>query len=116
MFGGVVIMRVLVLGPVELWADDRAVPLGGAKPRTLLAALAANPRAVVSIDKLITYIWDETPPRSATALVHTYVSALRRAFTTAGRPTALVTQPPGYRLDVSRADSDLESFTALLDE
>jgi DNA-binding SARP family transcriptional activator len=108
------LVRVALLGPVELRADGRSIPLGGAKPRTLLAALMANPRGVVSIEQLIAYIWDETPPRSATALVHTYVSALRRAFAAAGRPAVLVTQPPGYRLDIEPADSDLESFAQLL--
>ncbi|MEV4316275.1 BTAD domain-containing putative transcriptional regulator [Actinocrispum sp. NPDC049592] len=107
-------MRVLMLGPVELRAGGKPVPLGGAKPRTLLAALMTNPRAVVSIDQLISSIWDETPPRSATALVHTYVSALRRAFTTAGNGSVLVTQPPGYRLDIAPEDNDLEAFAQLL--
>src|SRR6185295_4205610 len=83
-YAGGVAMRVLVLGPVELRAEDRAVALGGPKPSTLLVALLCQPRSVVSIEQLITYLWDDNPPRSATALIHTYVSALRRAFAAAG--------------------------------
>ncbi|GGU78309.1 AfsR/SARP family transcriptional regulator [Lentzea flava] len=95
-------MRALVLGPIEVWVGDRQVGLGGPKPRTLLAALLLQPRQVVPVERLIDLIWDESPPQTAGALVHTYVSALRRAV---GK--ALVTRAPGYLLDV---DSDVEQF------
>jgi len=95
-------VRALVLGPVEVWVGDRQVSLGGPKPRTLLAALLLQPRQVVPVERLIDLIWDESPPQTAGALVHTYVSSLRRAV---GK--ALVTRAPGYLLDV---DSDVEQF------
>ncbi|MFS8098514.1 tetratricopeptide repeat protein [Lentzea alba] len=95
-------VRALVLGPIEVWVGDRQVSLGGPKPRTLLAALLLQPRQVVPVERLIDLIWDESPPQTAGALVHTYVSSLRRAV---GK--ALVTRAPGYVLDV---DSDVEEF------
>ncbi|MEU0882543.1 BTAD domain-containing putative transcriptional regulator [Lentzea sp. NPDC005914] len=95
-------MRALVLGPIEVWVGDRQVSLGGPKPRTLLAALLLQPRQVVPVERLIDLIWDESPPQTAGALVHTYVSSLRRAV---GK--SLVTRAPGYLLDV---DSDVEQF------
>ncbi|WP_223165448.1 AfsR/SARP family transcriptional regulator [Lentzea indica] len=72
-------MRALVLGPIEVWVGDKQVSLGGPKPRTLLAALLLQPRQVVPVERLIDLIWDESPPQTAGALVHTYVSSLRRA-------------------------------------
>ncbi|GLZ40650.1 AfsR/SARP family transcriptional regulator [Actinokineospora sp. NBRC 105648] len=105
-------MRILVLGPVELRSDDSgdSVNLGGPKPKALLAALLLQVRQVVSTERLIDLIWDESPPASANALVHTYVSLLRRGFATADRRAALATRAPGYLLDVDPTDSDLESF------
>jgi len=91
-----------VLGPIEVWVGDRQVSLGGPKPRALLAALLLQPRQVVPVERLIDLIWDESPPQTAGALVHTYVSSLRRAV---GK--ALVTRAPGYLLDL---DSDIEQF------
>ncbi|MEV8638456.1 BTAD domain-containing putative transcriptional regulator [Streptosporangium sp. NPDC051023] len=108
-------MRFLMLGPVEVRADDRVVNLGGAKPKALLVALTLQPRQVVSIERLIALIWDESPPRSATALVHTYVSSLRRGFASVGRQSVLLTRPPGYLLNIERADSDLETHDRHLD-
>ncbi|TWP46276.1 tetratricopeptide repeat protein [Lentzea tibetensis] len=102
-------MRALALGPVEVWVDDRQVNLGGPKPRTLLAALLLQPRQVVPVERLIDLIWDESPPQTAGALVHTYVSSLRRAL-----DKALVTRAPGYLLDVKPEDSDIELFGQLL--
>lgn len=95
-------VKALVLGPVEVWVGERQVNLGGPKPRTLLAALLLQPRQVVPVERLIDLIWDESPPQTAGALVHTYVSSLRRAL---GK--ALITRAPGYVLDV---DSDVEMF------
>ncbi|WP_181019956.1 AfsR/SARP family transcriptional regulator [Nonomuraea typhae] len=101
-------MRVLFLGPVEVQGDTDKVNLGGAKLKALLAALTLLPRQVVSIERLIDLIWDESPPRSATALVHTYVSSLRREFASIGRQAVLLTRSPGYLLDIEPDESDLE--------
>ncbi|WP_370943331.1 BTAD domain-containing putative transcriptional regulator [Amycolatopsis sp. cg5] len=109
-------MRIQALGPIELRTGERAVPLGGPKPKALLAALLLQPRQVVSVERLIALIWDDAPPRSATALVHTYISQLRRAFGEAGNAEALVTRPPGYLLDVTADDCDLDAFEQLIDK
>lgn len=109
-------MRVKVLGPVEVWSDRGPVDIGGAKPKALLAALLTQPRQVVATERLIDLIWDDDPPSSAKALVHTYVSRLRRGLEEAGRVRWLVTRSPGYLLDVAREDSDVEYFALLLDE
>jgi DNA-binding SARP family transcriptional activator/tetratricopeptide (TPR) repeat protein len=108
-------VRVLVLGPVEVRDAGAGTNLGGPKPKALLSALLLQARQVVSTERLIDLIWDDSPPQSATALVHTYVSALRRAFATAGLDGALVTRAPGYLLNTTPDDSDLESFERDLD-
>ncbi|GHH50580.1 SARP family transcriptional regulator [Lentzea cavernae] len=95
-------VKALVLGPIEVWVGDRQVGLGGPKPRTLLAALLLQPRQVVPVERLVDLIWGESPPQTAGALVHTYVSSLRRAV-----GQSLVTRAPGYLLDL---DSDVEEF------
>ncbi|HET9139434.1 AfsR/SARP family transcriptional regulator [Actinophytocola sp.] len=107
-------MRLGALGPVEVLAPAPAY-LGGPKPKALLAALLLEPGQVVSIDRLVGLIWDERPPASAVALVHTYVSALRRGFAAVGEDAVLLTQPPGYLLRVHPDDVDLVEFARCLD-
>jgi DNA-binding SARP family transcriptional activator len=68
----------LVLGPLEVRVSGRALPLGGPKPRMLLAALLLQPNVVVSTELLIDVLWPTTTPRSAAANIRTYVHSLRR--------------------------------------
>ena len=56
-----------LLGAVEVWADGRPVPVGGAKPRTLLAALLLERERVVPVSRLIDVIWSDDPPDTARA-------------------------------------------------
>lgn len=109
-------MRLGALGPVEVLSAGSSVNIGGPKPKALLAALMLEPRQVVSIDRLVDLIWDEDPPQSAVALVHTYVSALRRKFAAIGEQSALRTRAPGYVLDLDPTDVDIGEFAGILAE
>ncbi len=62
------------------WESSTAtalLPLGGGKPRRLLALLLAYRNAVVSTDRLVEALWEE-PPDSAAGTLQSYVSQLRR--------------------------------------
>ncbi|MEU5366949.1 BTAD domain-containing putative transcriptional regulator [Streptomyces sp. NPDC005925] len=107
-----------VLGPLQVRgrARDAPVPLGGPKPRAVLATLLLQPGAFVSLDVLTEVLWPGGAPRSAVANVRTYVRALRRALTAAGVATdGLRTLPAGYALDVDPGDHDMPLFEELLD-
>jgi DNA-binding SARP family transcriptional activator len=56
-------LTIRVLGPLEVTASGRVIPLGGPKPRLLLAALALQPNVVVSTDVLVEVLWPESAPR-----------------------------------------------------
>jgi DNA-binding SARP family transcriptional activator len=71
-------MEIRLLGQVEASHDGHAVPLGGPKPRTLLAILALHANAPVSADRLIEGLWGEVPPATASKLVQVLVSQLRK--------------------------------------
>ena len=59
-------MEFRLLGPLEALGDDGIpVPLGGPRPRALLAQLLLEPNRAVSTDLLIHGIWGESPPASA---------------------------------------------------
>lgn len=101
-------LRYRLLGPLDVVADDgRPVDLGGPKPRAVLAVLLLDAGRVVAVDRLIDALWGDAPPASAQGTLQAYVSNLRRAL---GGPTVLVTQAPGYRLDVDPGDIDAVVF------
>ncbi|MFE3247197.1 BTAD domain-containing putative transcriptional regulator [Streptomyces sp. NPDC059209] len=105
-----------VLGPLRVRVDGAPVPIGGAKPRAILATLLLQPGGFVSLDVLTEVLWPGGAPRSAVANVRTYVRTLRRALSEAGVATdRLSTRPSGYAFDVGPDDIDLLLFEQRLD-
>jgi DNA-binding SARP family transcriptional activator len=105
-------MQVRLLGPVELWDGRRPVPVGP-RARIVLAALAINAGRVVSMERLISAVWPDAPPATATAQVQACVSTLRRAVTGLGVAAArdlIVTAPPGYLLRAAPDQVDMLAF------
>jgi DNA-binding SARP family transcriptional activator/tetratricopeptide (TPR) repeat protein len=113
-------MEFRILGPVEVWAGDQQLDLGGSKPRALLAVLLLHANQVVSTDHLIDALWGEAPPPTARSLVQIYVSRLRQVLHDRrdGSATApvLATRPSGYLLRVEPGELDLGRFETLTAE
>ncbi|WP_262379637.1 AfsR/SARP family transcriptional regulator [Nonomuraea sp. PA05] len=84
--------------------------LGGPKPRALLAALLLAGGRVVASERLVDVLWGDDPPRSAAALVQTYVYGLRRTLTDAGEPELIETRSPGYAIRCPPGRLDVEAF------
>ncbi|ASO21153.1 putative ATPase/DNA-binding SARP family transcriptional activator [Actinoalloteichus hoggarensis] len=105
-------MRFGVLGPVAVWdADGRAVRVGEAKVRALLANLLVHRGGPVSVDRLIEDLWAGAPPDRPRNALQTKVSVLRRAV---GR-TGVVLESAGYRLAAADETVDAADFERLLD-
>jgi WD40 repeat protein/DNA-binding SARP family transcriptional activator/energy-coupling factor transporter ATP-binding protein EcfA2 len=107
-------MDIQVLGPVEASVYGRSIPLGGGKPRALLAMLALNGGSTVSTERLIDGLWGEEPPASANKLVQVYVSQLRKALGSSENGAEIVTRPRGYELRVAPDVIDAERFERLV--
>ncbi len=99
-------LQVLLLGPVEVRRDGRRVRLPGAKPTALLALLAIRVGEVVGTGRLVDGLWGDRPPRSAAAVLRTYVAQLRRVLGAA----AIETSPDGYALRLDPACIDARLF------
>ncbi len=103
-------MRFRILGPLEVVVADQRLRLAGMRQRTILALLLLEAGRVVAVDRLVTAVWDQSPPSSARQQIRICVSGLRRALREAGLPGVIVTQPPGYRAQVEFDDVDVEIF------
>ncbi|WP_439663449.1 AfsR/SARP family transcriptional regulator [Lentzea sp. HUAS TT2] len=99
-----------MLGPVEALVAGEPVPLGGPKPRTLLALLAAQTSRVVPLERLVDAVWGEDPPEQAKAAIYTYISTLRRKLAAADGADVIVRTGGGYRLEASFDQIDLHVF------
>src|SRR4051812_33739522 len=105
-------MEIRLLGLVEASQDGHAIPMGGPKPRALLAILALHANATVSVDRLIEGLWGEQPPATAPKAVQVLVSHLRKQL--AGADAEIVTRGRGYELRVDPDDVDALRFERLL--
>ncbi|GAA0966307.1 BTAD domain-containing putative transcriptional regulator [Acrocarpospora macrocephala] len=103
-----------LLGPVEVSAAGVAVPLGGAKPQTLLAALLLEHGHIVPTARLIDIIWPDDPPETAKAAIQTYVKTLRQALARHGVADVIVTRAPGYLVQIPAGSLDVDLFDQLL--
>lgn len=98
-----------VLGPVEACLDGKPLPLGGPKPRALLAMLVLRANEVVPRDRLIEGLWGGQMPASAEHGLDDYVSRLRKVI----GADRLERSPPGYVLHVEPGELDLDRFEEL---
>jgi DNA-binding SARP family transcriptional activator len=103
-----------LLGPLEMSVDGALVPLGTPKQRAVLAMLLMNRNSPVGVDRLITALWEGSPPSGARASIHSYVSNLRKLLSGVGIDprVVLAAAPPGYRLTIPENACDLGRFIA----
>ena len=101
-----------MLGPLEVEDDGRAIPLGPAKERTLLAVLLLGRGRPVSVDRLIDAIWVGDAPATAGKILQVYVAHLRRALGS----DRIVRRGRGYELVVEDDEVDLDRFQRLVRE
>jgi DNA-binding SARP family transcriptional activator len=66
---------------------------------------------VVSVQRLIAALWDGEPPNTARSQVQICISALRKLLTRSD--AGIVTQPPGYLLQIADGSLDLWRFRQL---
>jgi YVTN family beta-propeller protein len=101
-----------ILGPLEVQADGRELPLGGSRQRAVLAILLLHRGESVSVDRIADELWGERPPETAAKTIHVYVSRLRKAL----GEGVLVTRGGGYALELAEGDVDADRFGALARE
>ncbi|GHJ43468.1 ATPase AAA [Catellatospora sp. TT07R-123] len=111
-------VRVNVLGPLQLWVAGRLVDAGTPRQRAVLARLVEAAGEVVPADRLIEDLWQGEPPPKALGSLQVYVSNLRRVLEP-DRPArtpaeVLVSAVPGYALRLERADVDVWRFEDLV--
>lgn len=102
-----------VLGPLEVRAAGKALPLGARKQQVVLAMLAAHAGRVVGLDELVDEVWPDSPPASAVANVRSYAASIRRGFEAAEeRRDRVVRRGTGYQLNAEPDELDLLAFSS----
>ena len=105
-----------LLGPLEARVDGEALPLGGAKQRSLLALLLLHANETVSRERLIEGVWGAERPSTIGAALNVHLSKIRKLLATGGADATLVTELHGYVLRIDPERLDLHCFERLARE
>jgi DNA-binding SARP family transcriptional activator len=107
-------MRYEILGPLRVVDQAGASFISAPKLERLLGALLVRADHLVPTDQLFSEIWEDRPPRRATAGLYVYVSLLRKFLRRPGRPgSPIATRPAGYVLHLGADDLDAREFLRL---
>ncbi|MFG2822958.1 BTAD domain-containing putative transcriptional regulator [Kitasatospora sp. NPDC048365] len=88
--------------------EDRQLPIGGPRQRTILALLLLSPDRIVPVDTLVDAVWQGSPPATARTQVAICIAALRKTFKSEGCGEDVIsTAHPGYRLNTAGHRLDL---------
>jgi DNA-binding SARP family transcriptional activator len=104
-------MDYRVLGPVEAWAGDAKVPIGGPTSQAILATLALSAGRMVSADRLIAAAWGDDPPATVPAQLHNRIWHLRRSLSK--HQDVIARRGEGYLLDIAPDRVDALVFERL---
>ncbi|CAO5154852.1 SARP family transcriptional regulator, regulator of embCAB operon [Frankia sp. AiPs1] len=107
-------MRYEVLGPLRMMGKDDYGSINARKSAVTLAVLLVCADQIVSIDRLVTEVWNEHTPRRTSAAVHVYISQLRKLLGACSATSAIDTVTPGYRLVLGSDELDLHAFQRLV--
>ncbi|MER6025854.1 BTAD domain-containing putative transcriptional regulator [Streptomyces sp. NPDC001851] len=103
-----------VLGPIEVSGEQGIVPVAPGRQEIVLGALVLELNRVVETTRLIDFIWDHGPPKTARAQVQICISRLRKALTEGGVDATIETRPRGYVLRAPQDATDIGDFRRLV--
>lgn len=116
-------LRFELLGPLVIKCGGVDIAPSAPKLRAILVTLLLNANRAVGATELLGEVWDDTPPRSASATLQTYIFKLRGLFRTHLGLSAdyvnnklLLTYAGGYILRVESEQLDFTEFERLVDD
>lgn len=109
-------MQFHALGGVSVTHEGHEVNVGGPRQRRLLAMLLIHRNAVVSVDRLADAVFAGEPTPAASTTMRSYVARVRRVVEANGVVPKVVTQAPGYMLQLPDDAFDVSRFEAALTE
>ncbi|MFI5527843.1 AfsR/SARP family transcriptional regulator [Kitasatospora sp. NPDC051853] len=101
-----------VLGPLEVRFGGAGLRVGGPIPARVLTMLLLSPGRMVPVSRLVAAAWEEAPPATAAHQIRKAVAELRQRIP--GGPALLLTDGPGYQVELGQEQLDLSLFTQLL--
>jgi DNA-binding SARP family transcriptional activator len=110
----VAMLQYRALGALTVADDGDDVSVGGSRQRRLVAMLLVHRNSVVSADRLSEAVFAGEPTSAAPTTLRSYVARLRKVIDGNGAGSMVVTQAPGYMLEVRDDAFDVARFEGLI--
>jgi DNA-binding SARP family transcriptional activator/tetratricopeptide (TPR) repeat protein len=107
---GADVVSFRVLGPMEVTGNAGPVRIPPGRQQVVLAALLMAANQVVTTDFLVDALWEDAPPSTARTQVQICVSRLRKTLAESGVTAPILSQSPGYLLQVDESLLDVQVF------
>jgi DNA-binding SARP family transcriptional activator/tetratricopeptide (TPR) repeat protein len=107
-------LRFGLLGPLEVRAGDRLVPMTGRRRKVVLLMLLLEPGRIVPMARLVEALWDDHPPKTAETQVQICVSQIRNLLAETGHDDPIRTHPTGYMIQLPPEAIDMVQFHQLV--
>ena len=104
-------VRVRLLGPVDIVVDGEVRLVRGLRRRAVLATLALHDGEVVGTGRLADAVWGRTAPLTSPNTLQSHVSYVRNLL---GGRAAILARPPGYVLELGDDGTDVRLAERLL--
>jgi SARP family transcriptional regulator, regulator of embCAB operon len=109
-----------VLGSLQVRINGRECTPQASKVRQVLALGLLRSNQIVSVDSIITELWDDCPPRTAVTTAQTYIYQLRKLLARHGgarlASETIRTTPPGYTIKVADDQLDCVQFERMVEQ
>lgn len=112
----VAMLQYRALGALTVADDGDDVHVGGSRQRRLVAMLLVHRNSVVSADQLSEAVFAGEPTPGAHTTLRSYVARLRKVTDGNGSGSRVVTQAPGYMLQVPDDAFDIARFERLVSD
>jgi DNA-binding SARP family transcriptional activator len=99
-----------LLGPVEVIANGRPVPIGRPRHRSVLAFLVLHANRLVSTERLVEAVWGGSEPTTARVQIQNDLSAIRRTLRGAVGCDPISTRSAGYLISCASGQVDADAF------
>src|SRR5204863_8031294 len=107
------LVRVRLLGPVDVIADGEPRPVQGLRRRAIMATLALHDGEVVGSGRLIQIVWGKPASPALVNTLQSHLSYLRHAL---GSKTVILARSPGYVFNLGEGDTDVRCVERLLQQ
>src|SRR5215475_11505529 len=106
-------MQIRLLGTVDINDEHGSRGLAGRRRKAILAFLALRPGEFRTVDRIVTTVWPDGPPRSVVNTLQHHVAYLRRML---GSQDAIRWKPSGYLLESHPDITDVMMARRLADQ